>query len=194
MPLSVPRAGVAAIGLLIAAAVAGPATLMPVPAAAQTLNTSFASFGQDDATPIEIEADELEVQDKSSVAVFSGNVTVTQGAAALQTARLTVHYAAPQASDAGDAPATPQNQRISRLEADGRVLITSEGQSATGDAGTVNFDNRTMSLNGNVTLSQAGNVVTGDAVTVDLDTGVAKVQSKRRVRVLLSPGGAAPGN
>ncbi|MEM8665724.1 MAG: LptA/OstA family protein, partial [Pseudomonadota bacterium] len=72
-------------------------------------------------------------------------------------------------------------------------LITSaDGQSATGDTGTVNFDDRTMSLNGNVTLTQDGNVVTGDTLTVSLDTGIARVQSRGRVRVLLTPGGARP--
>lgn len=167
-------------------------------ATAQTFDTRFADFGQSAENPIEIEADELEVQDQSNVAVFTGNVTVTQAGAALQTARLTVHYAAPEggttAAGEGDAPATPQNQRISRLEAEGRVLLSSNGQSATGDAGTVDFDGRTMALNGNVTLSQEGNVVTGDRLTIDLDTGVARVQSTGRVRVLLNPSGEVQGN
>lgn len=174
-------------------------TAPAVPAAAQTFETGFAQFGSDQSTPIEIEADSLEVQDKANVAVFTGNVTVHQKDAALQTSRLTVHYAAsalPTADQAtaaatgGDAPATPQNQRISRLEAEGNVVITSDGQSATGNTGTVDFDKKTMALNGNVTLSQGGNVVTGDILTVDLNTGVARVQSKGRVRVLLTPGGA----
>lgn len=171
-------------------------------AGAQTFETGFAQFGSEQSTPIEIEADELEVQDKSNVAVFTGNVVVKQGNAALQTSRLTVFYAQnalPSAAEATDAasgnaaPKTPQNQRISRLEAEGKVLITSNGQSATGETGTVNFDNRTLALNGNVTLTQDGNVVTGDTITVSLDTGVARVQSSSRVRVLLNPGGGGGG-
>ncbi|MEM0906247.1 MAG: LptA/OstA family protein [Pseudomonadota bacterium] len=167
------------------------ALLLAAPAAyAQTFETGFAQFGSDNSSPIEIEADELEVQDKSNVAVFSGNVVVKQDGAALQTARLTVHYAQSALPSDAQAPQTPQNnQRISRLEAEGRVLITSDGQSATGDAGTINFDDRTMALNGNVTLTQEGNVVTGDRLTVSLDTGVARVESRSRVRVLLTPGG-----
>lgn len=206
MPLvaaSAARTGLAALALALVA------TLFhaPAPAAAQTFETGFAQFGQSNTDPIEIEADALEVQDRSNVAVFSGNVTVTQGNAAMQTARLTVHYSAPvsgaataastgeseaetEAESEAASPATPQNQRISRLEAEGRVLITAEGQSATGDAGTVNFDERTMALSGNVTLSQAGNVVTGETLTVNLDTGVARVESRSRVRVLLTPGSA----
>lgn len=166
------------------------------PATAQTLQTGFADFGTDQGAPIEIEADELEVKDKESVAVFSGNVTVRQEGAALQTAELTVHYAqsalgadAVDAVAQGEAPATPQNQRISRLEAKGRVLITSGGQAATGDTGLVDFDDRRLQLVGNVTLTQDGNVVSGDRLNVDLDTGIARVESTSRVRVLLNPGG-----
>ena len=158
-------------------------------AAAQTFETGFADFGSDSDTPIEIEADELEVQDRTNVAVFTGNVTVRQDDAAMQTSRLTVHYAENANTEASADPATPQNQRISRLEAEGRVLITADGQSATGDLGTVNFDTRTLALRGNVTLSQGGNVVTGDTLTVDLNTGVARVDARARVRVLLNPGG-----
>jgi lipopolysaccharide export system protein LptA len=178
MPLSILRAAIAALVLSAGMTLA----------AAQTLQTGFADFGSDEATPIEIEADTLEVQDRQNVAVFTGNVTVTQADAALQTARLTVHYAQDAAAAGDDAPATPQNQRIARLEADGKVVITAEGQSATGDSGTVDFDGRTLSLNGNVTLTQEGNVVTGDTLTVDLNTGVARVESRSRVRVLLNPG------
>lgn len=175
----------AAVAVFVAAASA---------ASAQTFETGFAQFGSNQSTPIEIEADELEVQDKTNVAVFKGNVVVKQGKAALQTARLTVHYATSALpGDGAQAPQTPQSQRISRLEADGKVLITSDGQSATGNAGVVNFDDRTLSLNGDVTLTQDGNVVTGDTLTVSLDTGVAKVQSRSRVRVLLTPGGGAGG-
>lgn len=172
----------------------------PAPALAQQVQTGFADFGSDQTTPIEIEADELEVQDRSSTALFSGNVTVTQGETALQTSRLTVFYAQSAlatrtraeggTTPEGQSPATPTNQRIARLHAEGKVLITADGQSATGDTGTVDFDSRTLALNGNVTLAQGQNVVTGDTLTVDLNTGVARVQSRSRVRVLLTPGGS----
>ncbi|MEM9223164.1 MAG: LptA/OstA family protein [Pseudomonadota bacterium] len=163
------------------------------PAIAQTFQTGFADFGSDQSSPIEIEADELEVQDKSNVAVFTGNVVVNQEDATMQTAKLTVFYAQNALPQSGEnpasAPATPQNQRISRLEAEGGVLISADGQSATGDTGTVNFDDRTLALSGNVTLTQEGNVVTGDVLTVSLDTGIARVTARSRVRVLLTPGG-----
>lgn len=171
--------------ILLAAAL----SLAAVPAAAQTFDTGFAEFGTNTSAPIEIEADALEVQDRENVAVFTGNVVVRQEGAALETSRLTVHYAESALPEPGRDPTTPQNQRISRLEAEGGVIISSEGQSATGETGTVNFDDRTINLNGGITLNQDGNVVTGDTLTVSLDTGVARVTSSSRVRVLLTPGG-----
>ncbi|WMS43759.1 LptA/OstA family protein [Acuticoccus sp. MNP-M23] len=183
--MSAPVVRLSAFAALLLAAFA----LAPLHASAQTFDTGFADFGSDQSSPIEIEADELEVQDKSNAAIFKGNVVVKQEQAALQTSTLTVYYSQSAMPASGENPSTPQNQRISRLEASGRVLITADGQSATGDAGVVNFDDRTLSLTGNVTLTQDGNVVTGDKLTVSLDTGVASVQSSSRVRVLLNPGG-----
>ena len=182
---------------LLARALVIAVLVAPLPAAAQQLQTGFADFGQDQDTPIEIEADALEVQDKQSTAIFTGNVTVRQGNAALQTSRLMVVYSqsalpspdAATSAASGKAPATPGNQRISRLEASGEVLLESDGQTATGNEGTIDFDSNTLALTGNVTLTQGENVVTGDKLTVDLNTGVARVQSTGRVRVLLNPGG-----
>ncbi len=182
--MSAPVVRMSAFAALLFAAFA----MAPAPAGAQTFDTGFADFGSDQSSPIEIEADELEVQDKSNVAVFKGNVVVKQEGTALQTSSLTVYYSQSALPANGVNPSTPQNQRISKLEASGKVLITSDGQSATGDSGVINFDARTLSLNGNVTLTQDGNVVTGDTLTVSLDTGVASVKSSSRVRVLLNPG------
>lgn len=160
-------------------------------AAAQSFDTSFARLAGDSGEPIEIEADELEVRDQDGVAVFTGNVTVRQSGAALKTQELTVHYvrnaaggtAREAALDAGGA------QEIARLEASGKVLVTAEDQAATGDRGFVDMQARTMEIAGNVTLTQGENVVTGDRLVVDLDDGRARVESRSRVRMLLSPGG-----
>lgn len=178
---------VAGLGL---AAIAGAA-----PLAAQTFDTGFASLAGDSDTPIEIEADELEVRDKEGVAVFTGNVTVRQEGAALQTQSLTVHYVQDEQERAAATPTNPgTGQEIARLEANGRVLVTSEGQAATGDRGFVDMQGKTMEIVGNVTLTQGPNVVTGDRLVVDLNDGKARVISESRVRVLLNPNSQQPSN
>lgn len=164
-------------------------------ALAQSFDTDFAGLASESSDPIEIEADELEVRDRDGVAVFSGNVTVRQKRSAMKTQRLAVHYmgggkGTALLGDASDgAPgATGGGQEIARLEATGKVLVTSQNQAATGDSGVIDMQAREMVLAGNVTLTQGENVITGDRLIVDLKSGRATVESDSRVRMLLTPG------
>ena len=152
------------------------------PTAAQTFSDAFAGFGSNDREPIQIEAKELQVQDKSQSAVFSGDVVVTQGDAVLKTQRLVVYY---DGSAAGGV-----NQRIARLEASGRVLIASKDQKATGQNASFDMNRQMMVMTGKeVVLSQGPNVVTGNRLTVNLKTGQADLEAPKdgRVRVLIQP-------
>lgn len=165
-------------GLLVLAAMA----LAPAPAAAQTFSDAFAGFGSNEREPIQIEAKELKVQDKDQSAVFSGDVVVTQGDAVLKTQRLVVRY---DGSAAGGV-----NQRISRLEASGRVYISSKDQTATGERATFDMTRQLMVMTGReVVLSQGPNVVVGSRLTVNLKTGQADLEAQKsgRVKVLIQP-------
>ena len=122
------------------------------------------------------------MQDKSQSAVFSGDVVVTQGDAMLKTQRLVVHY---DGSAAGGV-----NQRISKLEASGRVYISSKDQTATGERATFDMNQQLMVMTGGeVVLSQGPNVVVGNKLTVNLKTGKADLEAKNtgRVKVLIQP-------
>lgn len=168
-------AGAALLGLALAAGSAGTA-------GAQTFSDAFAGFGSNEREPIQIEARELQVQDKSQSAVFSGDVVVTQGDAMLKTQRLVVHY---DGSAAGGV-----NQRISKLEASGRVYISSKDQTATGERATFDMNQQLMVMTGGeVVLSQGPNVVVGNKLTVNLKTGKAELEAKNtgRVKVLIQP-------
>ncbi len=166
--------------------------LMAATASAQTFSDAFAGFGSNDREPIQIEAKELQVQDKTQSAVFSGDVLVTQGDAVLKTQRLIVHY---DGSAAGGV-----QQRISKLEASGRVYIASKDQTATGEEATFDMDRQIMVMTGKeVVLSQGPNVVVGNRLTVNLKTGQADLDATRtgRVKVLIQPNSVnrpAPGN
>ncbi|MTI00002.1 lipopolysaccharide transport periplasmic protein LptA [Roseibium sp. RKSG952] len=152
-------------------------------AQAQTFSDAFAGFGSNDKEPISIEAKELQVQDKSSTATFEGDVVVTQGDARLQTQRLKVFYD-------GKADGAVQ-QRISKLEAFGKVRISAKDQTATGDDASFDMNKQIMVMTGKeVVLSQGPNVVVGNKLTVNLKTGKADLQapSSGRVKVLIQPG------
>src|ERR1700754_105261 len=60
--------------------------------------------------PIEIESDKLEVREAESKAIFTGNVSVTQGPTIMKSGTMTVYYA----KDGGSAATGSSN--IERLE------------------------------------------------------------------------------
>jgi lipopolysaccharide export system protein LptA len=186
----------------------------PVPAAAQTPVTGFSGLsGNNSKKPIDIESDKLEVDDKKHIAIFTGNVSATQGDYNLRSKRLDVTYeqgaaagsqgqaatpAAKQASapKAAASPATGDpvsNGQIKYIHATGgRVLMTStkDDQKATGDEAFYDVKEQKVTLTGNVTLSQKGSVVTGQKLLINLDTGRAIMdpdEGAHRVRAVLMP-------
>lgn len=168
----------------LTAALAAVPALLPAGAGAQSTQ-GFAGFGGQSGGPIQIEAKELEVRDKEGIAIFTGSVVVKQGETTLETPKLTVRYA--RDAEGGSAGASG-SQDIESLQAEGRVLVTSKDQSATGDGANYDAKTERLELTGNVVLTQGKNVVKGDRLTVDLASGIAKVQStKQRVQMLLTP-------
>ncbi len=140
--------------------------------------------------PIQIESDKLEVREAENVAVFSGNVSVTQGPTLLKAGRMTVHYA----KDGGSAATGSSN--IERLEVDGKVYVKSDKQIATGDLGVFDMKSEVLVLSGKeVVLSEGPNVLTGCKLTVQMKTGRAQVDgcskgsaSGGRVLMKIEPG------
>ncbi|GGB46241.1 hypothetical protein GCM10011316_17920 [Roseibium aquae] len=156
--------------------------------AAQTFSDAFAGFGSNSAEPIEIEATELQVEDKTNSATFVGDVVVSQGDTQLKTQRLRVFY--------DGQPGGNVQQQISRLEAQGRVFISAKDQTATGDQASFDMNRQVMVMTGReVVLSQGPNVVVGNKLTVDLKTGKADLEapSSGRVRVLIQPNSVGNG-
>lgn len=120
--------------------------------------------------PIQIESDKLEVREEENVAVFTGNVAVTQGPTLLKAGRMTVHYA----KDGGSAATGSSN--IEKLEVDGKVYVKSDNQIATGDSGVFDMKTEVLVMSGNkVVLSEGANVLTGCKLTVQMKTGRAQV-------------------
>jgi len=154
---------------------------VPSPGLAQSLVTTK----HDSSQPIEITADELEVQQEKQLATFSGNVQAVQGDIRLQAASLQVHYRAQ------DGNAQVQGA-ISSIIARGEVFFSSPGQTAQGDSGIYDVDNSTITMEGKVVLTREDNVVRGNRLVLNLATGRSKVSgapsgSGGRVRGLFVP-------
>ncbi len=178
---------------------------------AQTPVVGFASVGGANAKkPIDIESDRLEVDDKRHVAIFSGNVSATQGDYTLRAPRLEVTYekaaeAAPQdKAGAGSKTAKPVKPADTGAPADpissgqikfvrangGKVVVTSkvDEQEATGDDVLYDVKGQKITMTGKeVVLTQKQNVVKGKQLDIDLATGRATVIPENgRVRAILT--------
>ena len=183
------RYAVCSAVLLALSAAADAQTATGVPNAMQ-------GFSQNREQPVKIEAATLEVREKDKLATFSGNVNLTQGDTNLKCKLLVVHYEQdlkkPAMTAATATPGSKSEQRISKLEAKGGVVVTQKEQTATGDSGLFDMRSNTVTLLGNVVVTQGQNVLRGERLVVDLTTGVSRVESgssgQGRVQGLFLPG------
>jgi lipopolysaccharide transport protein LptA/LPS export ABC transporter protein LptC len=130
-------------------------------------------FRTDPTAPIDGEADRLDVDDKSKVATFRGDVHAVQGTFTVRTSEMRSHYT----GNAGLAqqlnPGEPHPPaQLTRIEARGKVIVTSQGgQDATGDWADFDVKENKVTLGGDVVLTQEKNVVRGTRLVIDMVTG-----------------------
>lgn len=67
---------------------------------------------------------------------------------------------------------------LSRVDADGGVVITTRSETARGDKGTYDLDNERALLTGNVRVTRGQNQLNGPAAEVDLKTGISRILSR----------------
>lgn len=157
--------------------------------AQQVSGDAFKGFRSNNKSPIQIEADSLEVRDADKLAIFKGNVDVKQGETTLRAATLHVYYdgsVKPGVAAAG--------QGISRIEAKGAVIVTSGDNQATGADAVFNVKTQEVVMTGDVILTQCDNIIRGKKLTVDLETGKAQLAGSGRVQALFAPGGNTGGS
>jgi lipopolysaccharide export system protein LptA len=146
--------------------------------------------------PIEINADRLEVQQDRQIATFSGNVDATQGDFKMKADQLKVFYREqsqpqgqrPAASKPGEIPQrpaprpaaqgdNPMGGSIQRIEATGRVFLSSPQETASGDTGVYDVDKQTFRLDGQkVVLTRGQSVLNCGWVLTNMDTGVSRCE------------------
>ena len=142
------------------------------PLFAQGTQVAFGTAAQDTTAPIEVSADELTVNQKTSTAIFIGDVLIIQGEMRLGAAKVEVIY-------------REETQGISRLEATGSVTLVSGADAEESDYADYKVDDGTIEMTGNVLLTQDQSSLTADRMTVDLDAGTARMQGQ--VKTILQP-------
>ncbi|WP_010543161.1 LptA/OstA family protein [Sphingomonas elodea] len=136
-----------------------PLLLAAVPAAGQSRHNSDA--------PIDFDARSIQLDDKASRALLSGNVVIKQADMTLRAARVTIAYTGSAVSG------SPQ---ATRVDATGGVTVTRPNQTARSSYAVYDVDRRIITMIGNVTLQQAGSNVAnaaGPRLTINLDTSRA---------------------
>ena len=171
-PAAIRRALIAAVGLAAA-------TLAGAQAQNQGPPNALQGFSANRDRPVKVTSDTLEVRDKEKIAVFSGNVHVTQGDTDLRCKTLHVFYedsSTPSAQKAATS-APGSNNQIKRMEAKGGVVVTQKDQVVTGDMGEFDMRTNTVTMSGNVVLTKGTDVLKGQRLVVNLTTGVSRVES-----------------
>jgi lipopolysaccharide export system protein LptA len=141
----------------------------------------FNGFQAKSTDPIQVDAQSLETYEDGSqrVSVFSGGVTVKRGNTTMTAGEIKLY------SGQQGAP----EQSFTRIEATGKIRVSSANQVITGDTAVVDMPTNTITVNGNVVLSQGPNVISGAKLVVNLSTGRARVEQApgKQIRGVFSP-------
>src|SRR6516162_10218170 len=150
------------------------------------------------ATDVVTARDSLEWYDQKQIAVARGDaVAVRDNAKRIRADVLTAHMTKTKAGET-KAPAQPgkpvptatatktgapigppgpndESSRISRVDAQGNVLVSTATDTGRGDYGVYNADTGIVTLLGNVTISRGENTIRGQYAVVDLNNNVSRM-------------------
>lgn len=160
------------------------------PPAASSAPKASIGIGGDARQPVDIRAQEFDIDDLKSLADFRGNVVARQGETQLTAPELHVTYegqASAQAAGVGSAPqpamqASPaepaSGAQLTRLVARTGVVLTA-GADRRITAEVVDFDVKadTALFTGNVELTQAKNIFRGGRLAVDRKSGKSRLDT-----------------
>ena len=146
---------------------------LTTPVSAQGTQVAFGAIQQDTSAPVEVSADQLNVDQNTGEALFTGNVVVGQGEMRLSAPRVMVIY-------------RENSSTIERMEATGGVTLVSGPDAAEASRAEYSIRTGVIVMTGDVLLTQGRSAISGDRMTVQLDDGTARVEG--RVRTILQTG------
>jgi lipopolysaccharide export system protein LptA len=144
------------------------------PALAQAGQLAFKGLRAGAGQPVEVTADQLDVNQQDATAVFTGNVVVIQGEMRLSSNNLVVTYVE------GD------KTKIDTLYATGNVLMSTSTEAAEAETATYTLTSGRLEMQGRVLLTQDSGTISGEKLVVDLDTGIGTMEG--RVKTILQSG------
>jgi lipopolysaccharide export system protein LptA len=127
-------------------------------------------LGPNSDGPVDITADELEVQNKACISTWKGKAEALQGTARVRADVMTAYFV-PKPGNGGATGSGACGDLI-KIEADGSVYyVTAKDQRARGDHGVYDASNDTVVLTGDVVAVQGQNVVRGSRMVFNTQTG-----------------------
>jgi len=128
--------------------------------------------GHNSNAPVDYAADRIELQDKQDRVILSGNVDVKQAELRLRAARTVVNFT------------NQGSMQIQRITASGGVVVSRPDETATGDVGVYDFNQRIITMTGNASIKRSnGDVLRGGRLVVDLKSGVSSASAGPNGRV-----------
>ena len=148
---------------------------LPIAAHAQA-QVAFGGLKHDSTLPVEISADQLQVDQSDGSATFSGNVQIGQGDMRLSAGRVRVEYAT-GADTTGE---------ISRLLASDGVTLVNGAEAAEAREAIYTISSGVIVMTGDVILTQGQNALASEKLTVNLQSGTGTMDG--RVRSIIQTG------
>jgi lipopolysaccharide export system protein LptA len=149
------------------------------------------------ATDVVTARDSLEWYDQKQIAVARGDAVAIRDVKVIRADVLTAHMtkdkppasagkpdkAAPAAAQAKPRNAamplgdTDESSKISRVDAQGHVLVSTETDVGRGDYGVYNADTGIATLLGNVTVTRGPNTIRGEYAVMDLNKNISRMMA-----------------
>lgn len=145
-------------------------TLLALPFSVYAQGTQIALGGlaMDATLPVEVTAEQLEVNQETGSAVFTGEVVVVQGDMRLAAGILVVEYDAEQQTG------------ISRMTASNGVTVANGPDAASARDAVYDLASSRLTMTGDVVLTQGPTTISGDSFAVDLTTGAGRMEGRVR--------------
>ena len=146
---------------------------------AEDVEKPVANFKFNTSLPLEIRSKELNIEQNTGRATFSGNVIVTQGNLILTALTLVVEYALKNSR---------MTSEMEKLTANKDVTIVSETQSAVANKMVYDVMSEKIIMTGDVILKEGLSATSGDRLTINLNTGSRRMEGNVRTLILSEEG------
>jgi len=116
--------------------------------------------------PVTFDSGSFTLDDRANRVVLTGGVVVSQAGLTVRSNRMLANYADDGTLD------------ITRITANGGVVVTRGNERASGDVAVYDFGRRVITMAGNVRLSRGGDTLSGGRLVIDLASGVSTVDGR----------------